>query len=666
MMRLLRYGFYGLVISSLLLAIRTTAQQGARSGEWRAYGGDEGSTRYSSLDQINRGNIKNMRVAWVWKSDSLMPNPAPASETTPIMVNGVLYFTMDQRRYVIAADAGTGETLWLYRPSEGERFTQAPRKIHRGVSYWTDGRGDERIVFVTPGFQLIALNAKTGVPIPGFGNAGIVDLFKELDLDYKGDPMGKIGNSSPVVISHDTIVVGPALQPGSRSNKSNVKGDVMAFDVRSGKKKWIFHTIPRKGERGYETWLNGSAEYTGNAGVWGPFSVDTELGYVYLNIESATNDPYGGSRPGNNLFSGSLVCLDIRSGKMIWYYQLVHHDIWDFDMPPHPILVDINVDGKPVKAVVQLSKQSFAYVFDRVTGRPVWPIDERSVPQTDAKGEWTSPTQPFPSKPPAFDHQGVTPDNIIDFTPALKQTALQILEGYKIGPLFTPPPAASSGSKGLVQVPGYGGGANWQSGAADPETGFVYVGSATNPRTVLLNPNPEPTKTPGVNNACCDSDYLMGGSDPQLPNGLRLMKPPYGRITAYDMNRGTIAWQIANGDTPPNIQKNFVAAGLTNIPPTGSPSQAGLLVTKNFLFAGEGSGGQAIFHAYDKKTGENIWQSKLPAGPQTALPMTYMHQGNQYIVVATAGTQGGGAQLVAWTVAPPPAAAGGQQSPPAQ
>ena len=663
MTRLIRTMFYGLVIASLFLAIRTTAQQGAKNGEWRVYGGDEASTRYSPLDQINRDNIKNMRVAWVWKSDSLKPNPLNGSETTPIMVNGVLYFSMDQRRYVIAVDAGTGETLWLYRPNEGERFTQAPRKVHRGVSYWTDGRGDERIVFVTPGFQLIALNAKTGGPVPSFGNAGIVDLFKELDLDYKGDPIGKIGNSSPVVISHDTIVVGPALLPGSRSNKSNVKGDVMAFDVRSGKKKWVFHTVPRKGEPGYETWLNGSAEYSGNAGVWGPFSVDTELGYVYLNIESATNDPYGGSRPGNNLFSDSLACVDIRTGKMIWYYQLVHHDIWDYDMPPHPILVDLNIDGRPVKAVVQLSKQAFAYAFDRVTGRPVWPIEERPVPQTDARGEWTSPTQPFPIKLPAFDLQGVNPDNIIDFTPALKQTALQLLEGYKIGPIFTPPPAATGpgGSKGLVQVPGYNGGANWQSGAADPETGFVYVGSATNPRVVLLTPNATPTPTPGVNGACCDSDYLMGGESPQLPNGLRLMKPPYGRITAYDMNRGVMAWQIPNGDTPPNIARNLAAAGLTNIPPTGSPSQAGLLVTRNFLFAGEGTDGQPIFHAYDKKTGENLWQAKLPAGPQTALPMTYMHRGNQYIVLATAGPQGGGAQLVAWTVAPPPAATGGQR-----
>ena len=663
MTRLFRLGPCGFVIFALLVVDSTRAQQGAKGGEWRTYGGDEASTRYSPLDQINRDNIKNMRVAWVWKSDSLLPGAQPASETTPIMVNGVLYFTMDQRRYVIAANAGTGETLWIYRPDEAARFDQAPRKIHRGVSYWTDGRGDARIVFVTPGFQLIALNAKNGIPIAGFGREGIVDLFKELDLDYKGDPTGKIGNSSPVVISHDTIVVGPALTPGSRANKSHVKGDVMAFDIRTGKKKWVFHTIPRKGERGYETWHNGSAEYSGNAGVWGPFSVDTQLGYVYLNVESATNDPYGGSRPGNNLYSGSLVCLDIRTGKMIWYYQLVHHDIWDFDMPPHPILVDLNVDGRPVKAVVQLSKQAFAYVFDRVTGKPIWDIEERPVPQTDVEGEWTAKTQPFPTKPPAFDHQGVTADNIIDFTPALKQTALKLLEGYKTGPLFTPPTAStgSSGPKGLIQVPGYSGGANWHSGAADPETGFVYVGSITDPRIVLLTPNASPVPNPGVNNACCDSDYTMGGAAPQLPNGLRLMKPPYGRITAYDMNRGAIAWQIPNGDTPPTIKSNLTAAGLTNIPPTGSPSQAGLLVTKSFLFGGEGAGGQAIFHAYDKKTGEDLWQAPLPAGPQTGLPMTYIHQGNQYIVLATRGPQGGGAQLVAWTVTPPPAASGDGQ-----
>jgi quinoprotein glucose dehydrogenase len=655
MTRLLRLIGLGLLIASAFLIHSIVAQQGAKNGEWRAYSAENGSTRYSSLDLINRDNIKDLRVAWVWKSDSLLPNPQAGSETTPIMVNGVLYFTMDQRRYVVAADAGTGETLWIYRPNEGERFDKAPRKIHRGVAYWTDGRGDERIVLATPGFHLVALNAKTGVPVATFGKDGIVDLFNELDLDYKGTPTGKIGNSSPVVISRDTIIVGSALTPGGRTNKSNVKGDVMAFDVRTGKKKWVFHTIPRKGEPGSETWLNNSNEYTGNAAVWGPFSVDEDLGYVYLNIESATNDVYGGSRPGNNLFADCLVAVDIRNGKMVWYNQLVHHDIWDYDMPPHPILLDVTVDGRPVKGVFQLSKQAFAYAFDRVTGRPIWPLEERPVPQTDVKSEWTAPTQPFPTKPPAFDWQGVSADNLIDFTPALKQQALQVLEGYKYGPIFTPPPAAGT-SKGLIQVPGLGGGANWQSGAADPELGYVFVGSATNPGTVLLNPNTNPSQNP--DQVCCDADYTMGGTAPQLPNGLRLLKPPYGRITAYNMNNGTIAWQIPNGDTPPNIKANLAAAGLTNVPPTGSPSQAGLLVTKNLLFAGEGSGGMAVFHAYDKKTGQEIWQSPMPAGPQTGLPMTYLHQGKQYVVLSARGPQGGGAQLVAWTIAPPAPAGG--------
>jgi quinoprotein glucose dehydrogenase len=654
---------YGLLIFLIAIVVPMLAQQGAKNGEWRAYGGDEGSTRYSALDQINRDNIKDLRVAWVWKSDSLVPNPQASSETTPIMVNGVLYFTMDQKRFVVAADAGTGETIWVFRPNEGERFDQAPRKVHRGVSYWTDGRGDERILMATPGFQLVALNARTGVPVPSFGNNGYVDLFKELDLRENEDPIGRIGNSSPVVISHDTVVIGPALRPGGgRQNKGNVRGDVMAFDVRTGKKKWVFHTIPRKGEPGYETWDNGSADYTGNAGVWGPFSVDTELGYVYLNIESATNDVYGGHRPGKNLYSDSLVCLDIRTGKMIWYYQLVHHDIWDYDMPPHPILIDLTVDGRSVKAVVQLSKQAFAYVFDRTNGRPVWPIEERSVPQTDVKGEWTSPTQPFPTKPPAFDAQGITPNDLINFTPELRAAALQALEGFKIGPIFTPPPMVTAADaqnpvRPLVQVPGLGGGANWQSGASDPETGFVYVGSATNPGTVGLN-----LQTPNETQA----DYSMGGQGPQLPNGLRLLKPPYGRITGYDMNRGAIAFQIPNGDTPPNIKAQFEAAGLKNIPPTGAPSQAHLLVTKNFLFATEGSGGQPILHAYDKRTGAEIWQSRMPAGSASGIPMTYMHQGKQYVVHSTngrvPGQTTGGAQLVAWTVAPPPppAPAGGR------
>jgi len=617
-------------------------QTGAKNGEWRAYAAEEASTKYSPVDQITRDNVKNLEVAWTFKFDNFGSAAQTATtETTPIMVGGKLYFTAGQRRTVVAADAGTGETLWTWRPDEGARFDAAPRKVHRGVAYWSSGQ-DERIVLVTPGFQLVSLDAKTGRPVQGFGQSGTVDLFKQLDLDVPLDPTGRIGNSSPPVISNDVIVVGPALTPGGRVNISNVKADIMGFDVRTGRKLWTFHTIPREGEPGSETWKGDSAQYTGNAGIWGPFSADPALGYVYLSIESATNDVYGGHRPGNNLYSDSLVCLDIKTGKMIWYQQLVHHDIWDYDMPPHPILIDLNVDGKPVKAVVQLTKQAFAYVFDRTNGRPVFGWTERPVPQTDVPKEWTAATQPFPNKPPAFDQQGVTHDDLIDFTPALRAEAIKALEQYKIGPIYTPGTVVVEGkNKGTIVAPGLGGGANWPAGGADPETGFVYVGSTTTPGVIGLTPNTD-QKASGV-----DTDYTFGGGLPTI-QGLRLMKPPYGRITAYNMNKGEIAWQIPNGDTPPAVKNNPALKGLT-IPKTGSPSQAGLLVTKTLLFAGEGSGGMAFFHAYDKATGAELWQTPTP-GPQTSVPMTYLHQGRQYVVLGVRGPMGQGAQLMAFAL----------------
>jgi quinoprotein glucose dehydrogenase len=634
--------FLALIIATVSWPYAGRGQTGAKNGEWRAYAADEASTKYSPVDQITRDNVKNLEVAWTYKFDNFGSAAQTATtETTPIMVGGKLYFTAGQRRTVVAVDAGTGETLWTWRPDEGARFDAAPRKVHRGVAYWSSGQ-DERIVVVTPGFQLVSLDAKTGRPIQGFGQGGTIDLFKLLDNDSSLDPTGRIGNSSPPVISNDVIVVGPALTPGGRVNIANVKADIMGFDVRTGRKLWTFHTIPREGEPGFESWKGDSAQYTGNAGIWGPFSADPALGYVYLSIESATNDVYGGHRPGNNLYSDSLVCLDIKTGKMIWYQQLVHHDIWDYDMPPHPILIDLNVDGKPVKAVVQLTKQAFAYVFDRTNGRPVFGWTERPVPQTDVPKEWTAATQPFPNKPPAFDQQGVTHDDLIDFTPALRAEAIKALEQYKIGPIYTPGTVVVEGkNKGTIVAPGLGGGANWPAGGADPETGFVYVGSTTTPGVIGLTPNTD-QKASGV-----DTDYTFGGGLPTI-QGLRLMKPPYGRITAYNMNKGEIAWQIPNGDTPPAVKNNPALKGLT-IPKTGSPSQAGLLVTKTLLFAGEGSGGMAFFHAYDKATGAEIWQTPTP-GPQTSVPMTYLHQGRQYVVVGVRGPTGSGAQLLAFAL----------------
>jgi quinoprotein glucose dehydrogenase len=567
------------------------------------------------------------------------------------MANGVLYFTVGQRRNVIAVNPGTGETLWMWRPDEGARFDQAPRKVGRGVAYWTDGK-DARIITVTPGFQLVALDARTGLPVRGFGNDGVVDLFTQLDLTGGIDPLGKIGNSSTPVVANDVIVIGPALtQGGTSPNKENVKGDVLAFDVRTGRKLWVFHTIPRKGEPGYETWHDGSADYTGNAGVWGPFSADEELGYVYLATESPTNDGYGGHRPGDNLYSGSIVCLDIRTGKLIWYKQLIRHDIWDYDMPVHPILIDITVDGKPIKAVVQMGKMPYAWVFDRTNGRPVWPIPDVAVPQTDVPTEWTPATQPIPTKPPPFDVIGIRTDDLIDFTPALRQEALEAIKGYRLGGVYAPPSLVEpNGNKGTIVAPGFGGGANWATGAADPETGFVYVGSVTRPFVagVVKTDPPDPNR----------AAYTAGRGGP-VPSvqGLPLLKPPYGRITGYDMNRGEIAWQVPNGGTPPNISAALAKLGLTNVPPTGYPAVAGLLVTRTLLFGTEGSGGRPLLHAYDKRTGENLAEVPMP-GPQSGVPMSYMYQGRQFIVLSVGGQPAG--QLVAFALPAPGGGRGGR------
>ncbi|HEX5107379.1 MAG TPA: hypothetical protein VFV95_02995 [Vicinamibacterales bacterium] len=639
---------YALVTALIVSVSPGMAQHGVKDGEWRAYGGDVGSSRYAPFDQITRDNVKNLQVAWSWRFDNF---GGGTSETTPIMANGILYFTVGQRRNVIAVNPGTGETLWTWRPDEGARFDQAPRKVGRGVAYWTDGT-DARIITVTPGFQLVALNARTGVPVREFGKDGAVDLFTQLDLTGPIDPIGKIGNSSAPVVSNGVIVIGPALtQGGTSPNKENVKGDVMAFDVRTGKKLWVFHTIPRKGEPGYDTWHNGSADYTGNVGVWGPFSADEELGYVYLATESPTNDGYGGHRPGANLYSDSLVCLDIRTGKMVWFKQLIHHDIWDYDMPVHPILLDINVNGKPIKAVVQMGKMAYAYVLDRTNGQPVWPIPDAPVAQTDVPTEWTSPTQPIPTKPPPFDVVGLTRDDLINFTPALREEALKAIEGYKLGGPFAPPSlVVPNGNKGTIVAPGFGGGANWQSGAADPETGFVYVGSVTRPFVAGV----VKTEPPDPNRAAYTAG--RGGAVPNV-QGLSLLKPPYGRITAYDMNKGEIAWQVPNGDTPPNIKDNFAKLGLTNVAPTGYPSQAGLLVTKTLLFGAEGSGGRPLLHAYDKKTGENLAEVTMP-GNQTGVPMAYMYQGRQFILIAVGGQPAG--QLVAFALPAPGGPGGGR------
>ena len=632
----------------------TSGQTASKNVEWRYYGGDAGSTKYSPLDQINKDNVKDLRVAWRWKADNFGPQPDFNWQTTPLMVGGVLYTTAGRRRDVVAIDGANGETLWMWRYDEGVRGQAAPRQNNRGVAYWTDGKGDERILYITAGYHLVALNAKTGRPISGFGKDGIIDLYAGLDRPEPKD--GLIGSSSPPIVVKDVVVVGAALESGNQPRaKENIAGFVRGYDVRTGKRIWIFHTIPTPGEFGHDTWEGESWSYTGNTGVWAPMSADEALGYVYLPVETPTNDHYGGQRPGNGLFGETLVCLDARTGKRIWHYQLVHHGVWDYDIPTAPTLVDITVNGKRIKAVAQITKQAFTYVFDRVTGEPVWPIEERPVPQSDVPGEKTSPTQPFPTKPAPFDRQGITPDDVIDFTPELKAQALEMLKQYRIGPVFTPPIVrGANGLKGLLNMPGATGGANWQGGAVDPETGILYVASGTKEFVLALVHDPKRSNADYINGG--EEAASTGGAARQAigsgPQGLPFVKPPWGRITAIDLNTGEHVWMVPNGEAPDFVKNHPALKGL-NIPNTGKYEHVGIMVTKTLVFAGEGSGlfavspgsGGPMFRAYDKRTGALVSEFKLPAN-QSGIPMTYLLNGKQYIVVA-AGATSSPAELVA-------------------
>jgi len=427
------------------VVVTALAQSGAKNGEWTSYGADPGNTRYSALDQINAGNFNQLEVAWRFKTDNLGPRPEYQFEGTPLMAHGVVYTTAGSRRAVVALDAATGEMLWMHSENEGARGGAAPRLLSgRGLAYWTDG-SEERILYVTPGYRLLALNAKTGAPVATFGRNGVVDLKQ--DDDQQIDLItGEVGLHATPVVTKDVVIIGAAHRSGGvpRSFK-NVKGYVRGFDVRTGKRLWIFHTIPKPGEYGIDTWLNDSWSYTGNAGVWGQITVDEQLGIVYLPVELPTGDYFGAHRPGNGLFGESLVAVDLHTGQRKWHYQLVHHGIWDMDIPCAPILTDITVNGRQIKAVAQPTKQAYLYVFDRITGQPIWPIEEKPVEKGDVPGEWYAPTQPFPTKPPPYERTGVSQDDLIDFTPELHAEAVKLASQYKLGPMFTPPVVSKIG-----------------------------------------------------------------------------------------------------------------------------------------------------------------------------------------------------------------------------
>ena len=661
------------MICLVLCASSLLAQSGAKNGEWRTYGADLGNTHYSPLDQINASNFNKLEVAWHFNTESLGPRPEFQFEGTPLMANGIVYSTAGTRRAVVALDAATGELLWTHSEREGTRGANAPRQLSgRGLAYWTDGR-EERILYVTPGYRLIALDAKTGALIPSFGKSGVVDLKQDDDQDI--DLInGEVGLHATPVVAKDVVIVGAAHKSGGvPKSKTNVKGYVRGFDVKTGKRLWIFHTIPTPNEYGAETWEKDSASYTGNTGVWGQISVDENLEMVYLPVELPTGDYYGGYRPGNGLFGESLVAVDLHTGQRKWHYQLVHHGIWDMDIPCAPILTDITINGQTVRAVAQPTKQAFLYVFDRTNGKPIWPIDEKPVEQSTVPGEKTSATQPFPSKPAAYDRQGSSVDALIDFTPELRAEALKIVSRYKLGPIFTPPVVSKiEGPLGTLASGISNGGTNWPGGSYDPETHILYVFSQST--LVSLGLVPGDPKLSGdfgwIQGIATSGPRLSGGAGADAGadrapgaavtetsgvlavQGLPLVKPPYGRITAIDMNKGEILWQIAHGETPDNIKNHPALKGL-NIPRTGRPGAIGTLVTKTLLIAGEAGtfttpNGQkgAMLRAYDKASGKEVGAVYMPT-QQSGTPMTYMLNGKQYIVIAIGG-QGFTAELRAF------------------
>ncbi|WP_293905408.1 PQQ-binding-like beta-propeller repeat protein [Phenylobacterium sp.] len=667
-------------LAAALLMSGSALAQSAKDVEWPTYTADLAGSRYRPLDQINAGNFSKLEVAWRFKTDAIGNRPEFKLEGTPLEVGGVIYATAGSRRGVVALDAVTGELMWMHSEREGARAAASPRQLSgRGVSYWADGK-DQRIFYVTTGYRLLALDAKTGARVPAFGTAGEVDL--KTDWDQEVDlTSGEAGLHSAPTIVGNTIIVGAAFREGfTPAKRNNTKGYIRAYDARTGKRLWTFHTIPKKGEFGYDTWLNGSAEDTGNTGVWTQITVDEGLNLAYLAVESATGDFYGGHRPGNGLFGDTLVAVDLTTGQRKWHFQLIHHELWDYDNSSAPLLMDITVAGKPVKAVALPSKQGFLYVFDRVTGKPVWPMPETKVPKGEVPGEWYSPTQPIPSKPKAYARNGVAPDDLVDFTPELHAKALELVKSFKLGPVYTPPVVSTlPGPLGVLSYSPQGG-TNWPGGSFDPETHMAYlyacnscvgayglqkpppglsdmnyvIGVAGQPVNMIRGPGdgvgadaPPPPKVAPAGG---------GGGGPRLTvDGLPLLKPPYSTISAINLDTGDIAWQIPAGETPDFIRNHPALKGLT-IPRTGqSGYQIGTLVTKSLVVAGDGivtttaeHPRGAMLRAYDKASGKEVGAVWMPA-PQSGSPMTYTVNGKQYLVVAISGGNYSG-EYVAYTL----------------
>ena len=620
-------------------------------GKWIYWGGDAGQTRYAPLDQINAQNVSRLKIAWRWSADMAGGAATNNYKSTPLLDDGVLYVPWVNHG-AAAIDAGTGKTLWTFEPPpvSGGR---AANLGARSLAYWTDGK-EKRLFHNSEDARLISIDAKTGMMDPNFGtNHGWVDLHVGLT---EGRENQSIGAVSPALVVGDVIVT-QSLPAGTR-NKESTPGDYRGYDVRTGKKLWQFHAVPQAGEFGNDTWKDGSWKYVGEAGTWTMMSADPETGYVYIAGETPSNDFYGGERKGDGLFAESVLCIDTKTGKRVWHFQTVHHGVFDYDNPAAPILHDIVKDGKRIKVVTDLTKQGFIFTFDRKTGKPIWPIVEKPVPQSTVPGEETSKTQPFPTHPAPFMPQGYHEDQLIDFTPKLHAEAIEIMKSYTKGPLFTPPSVVTPTNLGTFVYPGFGGGANWNGAAIDPDTNIMYLPIRHRPSAVGVTKG-DPART--------NSAYVQANNTTvQGPEGLPLLKPPYSEIVAINMNTGNQIWRVPNGGAPESVRNNPALKGLNlDFDHMGQVDiRPGPLATKTLLFVGESGtiatsrGGEA-FRAYDKKTGKVVFSTELPT-LSTGAPMTYIRNGRQYIVIAVSAP-GKPTEMVAYTLdgvsdnGPPPA-----------